>query len=118
MPVLGARVALLTGYQAYDLQPATLGALARPASVRYAAAGDEPGRPGAMEAGNLLRGYFDQTDPAGMTVLFYAPPLRLATGAPAMTLNFGDGTAPPAGSSMFTPPRPRARRFRGAAPRC
>jgi len=41
---------------------------------------------------NLLQGYFDQTDASGFAVVFHIPALRLATGAPPMVLDFGDGS--------------------------
>ena len=41
----------------------------------------------------MLKGFFDQTDLTGYRVRFVVPPLRQATGEPALTLDFGDGTA-------------------------
>jgi hypothetical protein len=42
----------------------------------------------------LLSGSFDQTDPAGLRVVFRFPPLLAANARPAMVLDPGDGTAP------------------------
>ena len=46
-----------------------------------------------MGGGNLLQGFFDQTDATGFSVIFHVPPLLLADGRPAMILDFGDGSA-------------------------
>lgn len=42
---------------------------------------------------NLFQGMFDQTDQTGMTVRFLTPPLLKANARPALTLDFGHGTA-------------------------
>lgn len=70
---------------------------------------------------NLLRGFFDQTDPSGLTVIFHVPPLRAADARPALTLNFGDGspawTADATGQvkHVYTA---RAATIRGSSRRC